>query len=169
MRLRRSARAVALVALLALPGCGDATASDVCGPVQAEPLHPDASQHVIPGAEISWDSEVSSWDSAAPTSGPHYSLPPATGAFLRQLEPAEQVTALEAGHVLIQYRPDLPAAAVDAVVALAADDVAVAPSADLDAAIMATAWQQRQRCDGQADAQLRAFVRNHAGRGTPHN
>ena len=77
----------------------------------------------------------------------------------------EQVDALAAGIVVVQYRSPEDASAVTEAVAERATDVLVAPNPDLDAPVVATAWGRRLRLD-QVDAQvLRAFVTAHAGIG----
>lgn len=147
--------------MLALVGtfgaaCG-ATPAALCEPVVSEALDPLSGQHVLPGSDVTYLDNP-------PTSGPHFSLPPVTGLQTAPLEPALQVTALEAGSVIIHHQSDNPGALGD----LATNDVIVVQSPDLDNEVVFTAWQTRQRCSGIDIAAARAFVRDHADKAPSH-
>jgi len=155
-------RATVACALLSLSGlflsaCGnDAIAA--CAPVEQEALDPLSSQHVVPGVEVTYLSDP-------PTSGPHLGLPPLTGAIDGPMESAMQVTALEAGSVIIHHDGATDLAALED---LAGDDVLLVESSSLDQPIELTAWRTRQRCSSVDLAAIRSFIRDHAGRAPSH-
>lgn len=149
--------AVATIVLTAmLASC--TSGPNVCGPVITDELDPLSDQHVLPTSEISYLTNP-------PTSGPHLSLPPPAGALDSVISPALQVTALEAGSVIIHYGPGQDVASL---AELAAADVVVAPGQDLPAEVVFTAWQTRQSCSAPDIAAARSFIRDHAGKGVGH-
>lgn len=146
--------AVLIAALLA--SCS--TAVPVCAPVLSEDLDPLSDQHVLPTTEVTYLSNP-------PTSGPHLSLSPPTGVLTEAISPALQVTALEAGSVIIHHSPGQN---IEPLLDLAADDVIIVPGQDLDTAIVFTAWQTRQNCTAPDAAAARSFIRDHAGQTIGH-
>ena len=93
---------------VSLAGCGgNSNGSAGCGQPFREPLNPNSLQHVIDPSSVKFDTDP-------PTSGPHLFAPPPRGVVGRQLLPAEQVTVLEAGDVLVQYRDAADATAAEA-------------------------------------------------------
>ena len=143
--------------LIGLPACTETTAA-VCDPVEVEDLDPLSSQHVVPGAEITFLADP-------PTSGPHLGVPPPSGVIDGPFDLALQVTALESGAVIIHHDGT---ADLDDLTDLAGDDVLITQSSSLDQPIELTAWQTRQRCDAPDRAAVLAFIRNHAGRTPDH-
>ncbi len=79
--------------------------------------------------------------------------------------PDQQVDALAAGIVVVQYRSADDATELTEAVAGRPTEVLVAPNADLDAPVVATAWGRRLRLEGVEPALLQAFVTAHAGIG----
>lgn len=167
---RRGPAVVALAALAALAaGCGggDETPTATCGEVES--LVEATFNHVLPGPDV-----APSYSWSPPTSGTHLSAPPpAPGVHDEPIAPVAQVTALEAGTVLVQYDATVPGADVEVLEALAdgRDDLIVAPVAapiDGDQHVAATAWGRRLRCDGVAEAPLEAFLADHAGAADVH-
>lgn len=173
-RLRRFRRAPIVTALLALvfmggmSGCGrggddgesagngGAAGGGACGAVVSEPLDPGSTQHLLPGAPEPM------YITDPPTSGAHRTGAPPRGVVDQPLERPVQVGVLEGGGVVVQYRDPADAAALRG---LAGEQVVVAPNPSLPAPVVATAWRQKLTCTAvDADA-LRAFVRDHAGRG----
>lgn len=130
----------------------------VCEPIGTEDLDPLSSQHVVPGAEVTYLSDP-------PTSGPHLGIPAPGGIVDGTLDPAIQVTALEAGSVIIHHDGEVD---LDDVLDLAADDVLIVESADLGQPVELTAWRTRQRCSAADRASVQAFIRAHAGRAPNH-
>ena len=106
-----------------------------------EALDPNSGLHVLP------DQDQPRYTTDPPTSGAHYSLPPPTGVQDDPIERPMQVTALEGGQVLVQYR-DLAAADVAALEDLASDVVVVAPNPDQVEPVVLTAWITKQTCSG---------------------
>jgi hypothetical protein len=137
--------------LAACGGTGNAASG--CGQPFREPLNPNSLQHVIDPSSVTFTTDP-------PTSGPHMFAPPPRGVVARQLLPAEQVTILEAGDVLIQYRD---AADADAAQALRQTWVTIAPNATLKKRIVATAWTYKLECGGIDQPSLQRFVASHKG------
>ncbi|MEO5841358.1 MAG: DUF3105 domain-containing protein [Acidimicrobiales bacterium] len=139
---------------LSLAGCGgNGDTSSGCGQPFREPLNPSSLQHVIDPSSVKFDTDP-------PTSGPHLFTPPARGVVSRQLLPAEQVTVLETGDVLVQYRDVTDAAAVQA---LGQTSVTIAPNATLKQRVVATAWTYKLECGGVDAPALQKFIAAHKG------
>ena len=75
-----------------------------------------------------------------------------------------QVTALEGGMVLVQYR-DLSDDDVAALEDLGSDVVVVAPNPDLPEPVVLTAWITKQTCSGVDLDTVETFIREQQGRG----
>jgi hypothetical protein len=153
--------AVALLALSVLIGtaCGSSGSGSTagCGPIKRELLDPQFLVHVLGDAKVQYTSNP-------PTSGPHQPTPPVTGVQADPIPKPVQVGLLEAGDVLLQHRPDLPAAQRAELEALAGHGVVVAPAADLPAAVVATAWVYKRTCSSVDPAALREFVTARQGK-----
>lgn len=151
-------RAFLVLALLApLAACGGSDGAD-CGPVTREALDPNSGLHVLP------DQDQPRYTTDPPTSGAHYSLPPPTGAQDDPIERPMQVTALEGGQVLVQYR-DLSDADVASLEGLASDVVVVAPNPDQAEPVVMTAWITKQACSGVDLDTVESFIAEQQGRG----
>lgn len=146
-----------LVLLAPLSACGGTDQAD-CGPVTREALDPNSGLHVLP------DQDQPRYTTDPPTSGAHYSLPPPTGVQDDPIERPMQVTALEGGQVLVQYR-DLAAADVARLEDLASDVVVVAPNPDQAEPVVLTAWITKQTCSGVDVDTVATFIDEQAGRG----
>ncbi len=145
--------AITATSLLAACGGGGSTGTGACGPVERPQAQFPAS-HLLPGQpEPRYLSEP-------PTSGPHIAvITRPTGPISRP----EQVGLLEAGLVLVQYRPgDLDAGQLATLAALAGPEVVVAPDPDLDDPIALTAWLRLQRCSTVDAGAITDFVDEHA-------
>jgi hypothetical protein len=134
-------------------GGGGDGGSAGCGQPFREPLHSNSLQHII-------DPSSAKFDTDPPTSGPHLFTPPARGVVTRQLLPAEQVTILEAGDVLVQYRDADDAPAVEA---LHQTWVTIAPNSSLEERVVATAWTYKLECRAVDTAALQRFIAAHKG------
>jgi hypothetical protein len=150
---------VILAVVVACAGCGaGGSSASGCGQPFREPLHPNALQHVIDPRSVRFETDP-------PTSGPHLFTPPARGVVARSLLPAEQVTVLEAGDVLVQYRDAADAAALEA---LRQTWVTIAPNTSLKTRVVATAWTYKLEC-GDVDATaLQRFIAAHKGKPANH-
>lgn len=97
----------------------------------------------------------------APTSG-ETDAEPLCGARRRPVAPARQVATLEAGGVVIQYRPaGLSTEEIIELEGLTDEEdshILVAPNPSLEAPVEATAWRNRLRLERVEDATLRAFI-----------
>ena len=134
----------------ASPGAGG------CRPVERPQAQFPAS-HLLPGQpEPRYLSEP-------PTSGPHISVITRPTVATGPISRPEQVGILEAGAVLVQYRPDeLDAAQVATLAAVAGPEVVVAPNPDLDDPVVLSAWLRLQRCSAVDTGPITAFVDEHA-------
>lgn len=153
--------AFALVVALGVSGCGgDSPLAASCGDVVTEDLDPTWTVHLLPGAA------APDYLTDPPTSGPHFAAEPVTGVLTETLDDPLQVTVLEVGGVMLQYRPaDLDDADRGRLERLGSDSVVVAPDADLPEAVVATAWATKQSCDGLDIDTLASFVEDHSGSG----
>ena len=143
-----------VLAAAVLVGCGGKSdAANGCGQPFREPLNPNSLQHVIDPASVKYTTDP-------PTSGPHLFTTPPRGLVPRTLLPAEQVTVLETGDVLVQYRD-----ATDATVmqALSQTGVTIAPNATLKTRVVATAWTYKLECGGVDQPSLQRFISAHKG------
>jgi len=146
--------AVAVAATLVVVKALDSDAE--CGQPFAEMIDPNSSQHLLPGAP------EPTYLSDPPTSGAHRPGEYSPSRPLAPISRAVQVTLLEQGEVLVQYR-GVPSATETNLRAFArrAERVTVAPNRSLKKPIVATAWLWKMECDSfDADA-LRDFVDAH--------
>jgi hypothetical protein len=99
-----------------------------------------------------------------PTSGPHRPGVHPTGVLTQPIEGGVQVSMLEGGAVLVQYRGmnDADRAELEA---LAGGQVTVAPNPSLPAPVVATAWTYKLSCQGVDTKALSEFIKDHAGKG----
>lgn len=84
-----------------------------------------------------------------PTSGDHYPIPLADGAFLSEPSPGNFVHALEHGRIEIQYSPDLPEEdqlALKGIVDADPAGVSMFPNEDMPYDVAVTAWTQLMGC-----------------------
>lgn len=107
-------------------------------------------------------------DEPAPTSGDHLGSA-RCGIADAPLSADDQLASLAAGRVLIQYRPtDLgedELARLRELTRERADEVLLAPNADLATPVVATAWTRRMPLDDVQRQYLSAFVTAYAGSG----
>ena len=153
-RLRGAVSVGLVLGAVSLAGCGGNSDGDSgCGQPFREPLSPNSLQHII-------DPSSAKFETDPPTSGPHLFTPPSRGVVSRQLLPAEQVTILETGDVLVQYRDSADATVIQA---LAQTGVTVAPNSTLKKRIIATAWTYKLECGGVDQPSLQRFIAAHKG------
>jgi hypothetical protein len=139
---------------------GEASLAADCAEVSAEELDPTWTVHLLPGAP------EPEYLTDPPTSGPHYSAEPVTGVVDEPLDDPSQVTVLEVGGVLLQYRPaDLSDEDRGRLLRLVRDGVVIAPDPDLGDPVVATAWTTKQRCEGVALDTLTSFITDQGGQG----
>lgn len=149
--------AVAYVAV----ACGGAAPTSVCGPV--EQVTEPGGIHVLPGTEVTYEL-------SPPTSGPHLVPGPDAGRYDEPIPEPRQVSALEAGLVVVQYSDALPAPEVGELRSLSDPALVVAPAAralDDDARVAHTAWGIRQLCQAFDPEAAKAFIDEHGGAGAP--
>lgn len=158
----RSARAIAsaTLLLLATTGCGGSDdEGGACGPITREALDSAYLVHVLgTAADVDYTSDP-------PTSGPHQPGPPVDGVVDEPISRPIQVGILERGDVLLQHDPDVPAAPLADLEALAGPGVVVAPNPDLPALVVATAWTYKRTCDAVDVTALQQFVEERSGKG----
>jgi hypothetical protein len=162
-RLHFFALCVIIVSLTAAcGGDGGGDASAVCEQPVREELDPASFTHVI-------DPATARFQTDPPTSGPHVSGALPTGVVADPLPAAVQVSILEGGNVIVQYR-GLAAADLGEVEAFAGDQVVVAPNPDLpgDATVVATAWTYKLTCTALDIDAVETFIADHAGAAINH-
>jgi hypothetical protein len=130
-------------------------------------LKDEGSTHLDPKKD-----DLPDYGTNPPTSGDHYPVPLADGAFLDYPSPGNYVHALEHGRVIIQYSPDLSEQdqlALKGVFDEARPGVDLFPNPDMPYEVATTAWTQMMTCktfEGAAtlDA-IRDFRDAYLGRG----
>ncbi len=132
-----------------------------CEAPVAERIDPLSSQHLLPGAA------EPAYLSDPPTSGAHSPGTHPTGALTARIERPVQVSLLEEGHVLVQYR-NVSSSTVPKLAALAGDHVTVAPNRALPARIVATAWLHKMSCNRIDEDALRAFITEYRQKVSAH-
>jgi len=153
---------VALAALTSvLAACSRTTPTAACGPITLDQLAADE------GHLIARSSTAPHYAQNPPTSGPHIAGLTVTGVPGRTLTGVEQVSTLESGVVLVQYR-STGRADRHRLESIAGDTVTVAPNGGLPAPVVATGWQRTMRCDRVDLSSLRKFVREMQGRYDGH-
>ncbi len=160
---RRPGRRALVVTCAVLAGstvaCGGGDEAASCGPITVEPQDPNQG-HLLAGAQSP------TFRTDPPTSGPHIAGLVVTGEMDRTPTGLEQVSTLETGAVIIQYRDADDRAALRG---LAGDHVVVAPAPDLDSAVVATGWVRSMRCDGVDLDALEHFVDTVGGEYDAHS
>lgn len=116
------------------------------------------------GDQVVTEPEGESTRAPAPSTGER-EAGPTCGVLADPVDVQQQVDALAAGVVVVQFRDPADASAVAEAVANRPTDVLVAPNPDLDRPVVATAWGRRLRLDRVDAPLLRAFVTAHAGIG----
>lgn len=97
-----------------------------------------------------------------PMGGPHNVVWQNCGIYTTPIHNEHAVHSLEHGAVWITYRPDLPAADVQRLQALAADDyMLLSPYPGLPAPVIASAWNNQMQLTGADDARLPDFIRRY--------
>ena len=82
------------------------------------------------------------------------------GIYTNPIHNEHAVHSLEHGAVWITYRPDLPAADVQRLHALASDDyMLLSPYPGLPSPVIATAWNHQMQMTGADDPRLPQFIR----------
>lgn len=125
---------------------------------------PRRAASLLLGDQVLTEPEGEATAGPAPSSGDRGGGP-TCGVVTEPVGVQQQVDALAAGVVVVQFRDEDHATPVAAAVADRPTDVLVAPNPDLDAPLVATAWGRRLRMERVDGALLRAFVTAHAGIG----
>jgi hypothetical protein len=137
--------------------------SDACGKPFAEPLDPRSSVHLLPATP------EPPYRSDPPTSGAHQPGNHPTGFLADEIPRPVQVSLLEAGGVLIQWRARQPSnLAFFSTLTQQNSLVTVAPRRDLPSPIVATAWQWKMTCERVDKTAIRAFIAAHARKAAAH-
>lgn len=125
---------------------------------------PQRAATMLLGDQVVTEPEGEMTSAPAPTSG-DAEAGPTCGMLSEPVDGQQQVDALAAGLVVVQYRDPDDADAVTEALADRPTEVLVAPNGDLDTPVVATAWGRRLRLDEVDEPLLRAFVTAHAGLG----
>ena len=116
--------------------------------VEGVTIHPQIETgELVPGA--TFDYGIST-----PTSGMYYKDAQACGIFEEEITAEEAATAIFYGAVVLWYQPDLPAADLAELVAIAGgypSHVVVSPQDGLESPIVATSWKRLMNYDSAED------------------
>lgn len=107
------------------------------------------------------------YNSVPPTSGPHFAFTVAPGVYDRPVADGLTIHAMEHGHVIVHYAPDLPGdqrAGLERIARRYSAEVVLAPNPDLDSGIALTAWGHLDRLDRYQERRVSDFVESLAGR-----
>ena len=151
--------AVVLSTGLFVTACGS-TASTACEGPDFEELDPQSIVHVITDDGVTYLTDP-------PTSGPHASGAIPDGDLDQALSPSLQVAVLERGDIIVQFQPDVVSAEQRS--SISGDGVVTFANSDLDAALIATAWQHRLTCTEFDRDAIVAFRSDHGGFSDAHN
>ncbi|MCL1593568.1 MAG: DUF3105 domain-containing protein [Actinomycetia bacterium] len=128
---------------------------------------PDVAQPSNDGRGHVANNETVAYQTASPTSGTHAAGAARCGVFDQQLPPEFAVHALEHGTVVIWYQPGLDGEVIDELETLVDrfdDRVVLSPNAELDGAVVATAWNRLKTYSG-ADPEIADFIDTYRNRG----
>ncbi len=125
-----------------------------------------AAERPIPGVEAFADlgaehtTEQVEYEQLPPVGGNHHPTWQNCGFYDAPVVPEHAVHSLEHGAVWITYDPELPAADVDVLREMTADEsyLLVSPRDDLPAPVVASAWGLQVQLDGVDDERLEPFV-----------
>ena len=151
---------VAAIALTALAGCGGSDDSD--GGTAPTTLSPDMSEvQTFTGLTRLHVAGPVQYAQTPPVGGDHIGGMLQNCGFYREPVINElAVHSLEHGAVWVTYAPDLPAAQLDILRDLAADQskVLVSPYPGLPTPVVASAWGKQLKLPSAGDRRLREFV-----------
>ncbi|MFG1951388.1 DUF3105 domain-containing protein [Micromonospora sp. NPDC048830] len=143
-------------------GLADRETALPCGQVPGTPVPSEGDRHIAyEGAPHE------PYRTMPPTSGPHSPRVITPGIYREPVLEELQVHALEHGHIMLQYAPDVSAADVTALERIGRRyprDVVVAPYPALGHGIGLSGWQRLQRLDTLDERAITAFVTKVAGR-----
>ena len=148
-----------LAFLIINSGCSHETGCDL---PRQEPLDSASSLHLLGNSEVTWQTNP-------PTSGPHYPIPPKGGEYDYQLSNLEQVSFLESGGVIIQYRPDRDDIDHQKLHSFSSASVIVAPNKTIESALISTAWTWKLSCEKYDSESLNNFIKDHEGKVSPNH
>ena len=117
---------------------------------------------------LSSGGKFTKYNSTPPTSGPHDPNPAPCGVASRPIPNEVQVHDLEHGAIMVQYRPGLDQAQVQALERLGrsySSHVIVAPYPGLNTPIAVTAWTKLMTLDRADDGKIRRFIDLYRQRG----
>ena len=110
---------------------------------------------------LSAGGKYASYNSTPPTSGPHDPNPAPCGVSTEPIPNEVQVHDLEHGAVMVQYRPGLDQAQVQALTTLGrsySSHVIVAPYTGLSTPVAVTAWTKLMTLDRADTGKIRTFI-----------
>jgi len=154
--IRHLAVVLVVVGATTITGCGTDDVAARCGPAVVEQSDSNLG-HLLPNAT------PPTYLTDPPTSGPHTPGAEVHGLVDSPLSDIVQVTTLETGAVIVQYRDprDLPTLR-----SLAGPAVVVAPAPKLPARIIATAWLRKLTCRGVDRGAIERFIGDVQSRAT---
>jgi hypothetical protein len=149
-----------LAAIASLSACGKDTASTSSATTRsAAPAQSNAKAQTYDVAGADHVKGAVSYPQTPPVGGDHNPVWQTCGAYAEPIESEKGVHSMEHGAVWITYRPDLPAAEIQTLRALAEQGyVLVSPYPGLPAPIVASAWGKQLSAESANDAGIVAFV-----------
>jgi uncharacterized protein DUF3105 len=155
---------VVAIALTALAGCGGSDDSD--NGTAPTTLAPDMSEiQTFTGLTRLHVAGPVQYAQTPPVGGDHAPVWQNCGFYREPVASEMAVHSLEHGAVWVTYSPDLPAAQLDILRDLAADQtyVLVSPYPGLPTPVVASAWGRQLRLPSAGDRRLREFVNRYRG------
>ncbi len=143
--------------LITASACSRETGCDL---PRQEPLSSSSSLHLLGNVEVVWETNP-------PTSGPHYPVAPKGGEYDYTLSNLEQVSFLESGGVIIQYRPSIKDIDQKKLTSFASNSVIISPNEKLESPLVATAWTWKLSCRNYVFETFQKFIANHEGKNSP--
>lgn len=129
---------------------------------RAAPCLPGREVEIMDSPHVSqMDLAAVRYNSLPPTSGPHFAFTIATGIYAEPVPEGLTVHAMEHGHVVVQYAPNVPSDTVERLRHLAkryGKDLVLAPYPKLDHGIALTAWGRIDQLDTYDHARAAVFV-----------
>lgn len=153
----RSGLLLGAFSLITLAGCGGDSSEGCSVPVREE-LDPSHLVHVT-------DPAIAVYKTDPPTSGAHLATSAPGGLVRAALLPAVQITILERGDVLVQYRDPADLPALEGVVT---NRIVVAPQPSLPDRVVVTAWTYKLTCQAVDIDAIVKFADAHAGKAQEH-
>lgn len=137
-------------------------AGSTAQPARPAPCLPGAPVAIMDSPHIS-QSQASdvAYNSQPPSSGPHFPFTIAAGVYQQPVPDGLTIHAMEHGHVIVHYAPDLPAgqvATLEQVARRYGADVVLTPNPALPRGVAVTAWGRIEHLDTADQPRISRFI-----------